>query len=195
MGNTYECVVVGGLTQQQVLHHLQSVQDDPFPPYAVGPQVEDMVGLVSEGGGSFSIVEELSKLISQPVLLYGVYDSDAFYYSIYQNGEKIAGYFSNPEMEGSDPFEEDEFDSASELKDSAFDLLHRLFGKPDATLQQIEGLIQDNNPNAAMSGLWLYDELFLLLKLPPYVQGLDYESLVEGDFPQNTHEEDFVLIS
>ena len=115
MGTTYSNCQVRADSQEAVVAVLTGLLKEPA---YVAPAVGGWVGVYPEGDGDTAdkLAKKLSAKLACGVFFWSVYDSDIFFYTLYENGKKRDEFDSNPEY----------FESVSAAKRA------RLRGKPEA---------------------------------------------------------------
>ncbi len=115
MGTTYSNCQVRSDSQESVVAALTGLLKEPA---YVAPAVNGWVGAYPEGDGDAAerLAKKLSAKLSCGVFYWSVYDSDIFYYTLYEDGKKRDEFDSNP----------DYFETVSAAKKA------RLRGKPEA---------------------------------------------------------------
>ncbi len=117
MGTTYSNCQVRTDSQEAVIAALTGLLKEPA---YIAPAVNGWVGVYPEGdsGVAEPLAKKLSAKLSCGVFYWSVYDSDIFFYTLYEDGKKRDEFDSNP----------DYFETVSNAKKA------QLRGKPEALL-------------------------------------------------------------
>ncbi len=124
MGTTYSNCQICSDSQDAVADALKPLLKEPA---YVSPSVGGWVGVYPEGGATDTLAEILSAELSCPAFSWNAYDSDVFYYTLYENGEVRDEFNSDP-----DYFENQRADG-DESEDDPVDPV-RVQGSPEVLL-------------------------------------------------------------
>ena len=117
MGTTYSNCQIRSNSQDAVADALKPLLKEPA---YVSPPVGGWVGVYPEGDADAAdkLAKKLSAKLACGVFFWSVYDSDIFFYTLYENGKKCDEFDSNPDC----------FETVSTAKKA------RLRGKPEALM-------------------------------------------------------------
>lgn len=142
MGSTYSNCQVRGSSQEAVVTALRGLLKEPA---YVSPSVGGWVGVYPEGGSTDSdvLAERLSERLAASVFSWQVYDSDVFFYSLYESGRlsdqfnSSPGYFEAMGAEGDDETEPERMDPAQVRGDPKALLPFCISGTTAAAIQDV----------------------------------------------------------
>lgn len=155
MGATFSSIQVRVASQEAVIEGLRGSLEEPA---YVSPPVGGWVGVYPEGAmGTDALAAELSCRLSAAVFDWNVYDSDVFFYSLYENGglrdefNSAPGYFEAQAVAGDEEGEQERIDPA-QVRGAPEALLP--YCAPGTTLAAIKEVLQPTElaePNPALA--------------------------------------------
>lgn len=154
MGATFSSIQVRVASQEAVIEGLRGSLEEPA---YVSPPVGGWVGVYPEGAkATDTLAAELSRRLSVAVFDWNVYDSDVFFYSLYENGglrdefNSAPGYFEAQTVAGDEEGEQERIDPARVQGDPEALLPYCV---PGITLAAIKEVLQPTElaePNPAL---------------------------------------------
>ena len=171
MGTTYSNCQVRSDSQDAVANALKLLLKEPA---YISPSVGGWVGVYPDGDADKAdkLAQRLSAKLACGVFFWSVYDSDIFFYTLYESGARRDEFDSNP----------DYFESVSKAKKA------RLRGKPEALVQyclpgvgysQVQEVLHPLRSSKS-AGIVLTSDASASLEALPFLPGKSPETLMEA---------------